>query len=415
MADTKISALDAAGTLDGTELIPVVKDGLNKSATPSTIKTFAVGNGLTVRNASTVANPVSTLVFANGTVTDGGDGTATVSGLVANPMTTGGDVIYGGASGVPTRLANGSAGQVLTSGGTTVAPTWETPSASGSAVSLQQLRLYATTGVPVPASDTTTVNTIYVGPFNGNTVTLIDGSDNLVNHSLAEISLALSGLTSGKPYDVWLYSNAGTLTLELSAAWTNDTTRSDAVALVKGFIVKNADHTRLHVGTIYTTGTDSTTDTAAKRYIWNRFNQQRSTMFVAEATNTWVYTTATVRQANGSAANQLDYVTGDAGTVIEAALTAAAVGDTLGVTLLSGMGVDDTTAFAGVANHIVGRRAVPATVSVFQITSKYSGRPGLGRHRITWLEYSAATGSTTWWGDGGGANPHSGIAGTIQN
>jgi hypothetical protein len=125
MADTKISALDAAGTLDGTELIPVVKDGLNKSATPSTIKTFAVGNGLTVRNASTVANPVSTLVFANGTVTDGGDGTATVSGLVANPMTTGGDLIYGGASGVPTRLANGSAGQVLTSAGGTAAPTWD--------------------------------------------------------------------------------------------------------------------------------------------------------------------------------------------------------------------------------------------------------------------------------------------------
>ena len=44
---------------------------------------------------------------------------------MTNPMTTGGDVIYGGASGVPTRLANGTVGQVLTSGGTTAAPTWE--------------------------------------------------------------------------------------------------------------------------------------------------------------------------------------------------------------------------------------------------------------------------------------------------
>ena len=56
---------------------------------------------------------------------------ATISGGMTNPMTTGGDVIYGGASGTPTRLANGSAGQVLTSAGTTVAPTWETPSAGG--------------------------------------------------------------------------------------------------------------------------------------------------------------------------------------------------------------------------------------------------------------------------------------------
>ncbi len=49
-----------------------------------------------------------------------------ITAKMTNPMTTGGDVIYGGASGVPTRLANGSAGQVLTSGGTTVAPTWTT-------------------------------------------------------------------------------------------------------------------------------------------------------------------------------------------------------------------------------------------------------------------------------------------------
>lgn len=41
-----------------------------------------------------------------------------------NPMTTGGDIVYGGASGVPTRLANGSVGQVLTSAGSTSAPTW---------------------------------------------------------------------------------------------------------------------------------------------------------------------------------------------------------------------------------------------------------------------------------------------------
>ena len=46
-----------------------------------------------------------------------------VTGMT-NPMTTGGDIIYGGASGVPTRLANGTAGQVLQSNGTTLAPSW---------------------------------------------------------------------------------------------------------------------------------------------------------------------------------------------------------------------------------------------------------------------------------------------------
>lgn len=51
-----------------------------------------------------------------------------IDGKMTNPMTTGGDVIYGGASGTPTRLANGSSGQVLTSAGGTSAPTWSTPS-----------------------------------------------------------------------------------------------------------------------------------------------------------------------------------------------------------------------------------------------------------------------------------------------
>ncbi len=41
-------------------------------------------------------------------------------------MTTGGDIIYGGGSGAPTRLANGTAGQVLQSNGTTLAPSWAT-------------------------------------------------------------------------------------------------------------------------------------------------------------------------------------------------------------------------------------------------------------------------------------------------
>ncbi len=54
-----------------------------------------------------------------------------INAKMTNPMTTGGDVIYGGASGTPTRLANGTAGQVLTSAGGTSAPTWETPGGGG--------------------------------------------------------------------------------------------------------------------------------------------------------------------------------------------------------------------------------------------------------------------------------------------
>lgn len=47
-----------------------------------------------------------------------------LDGKMVNPMTTGGDIIVGTSGGVPDRLANGSAGQVLTSAGGTSVPSW---------------------------------------------------------------------------------------------------------------------------------------------------------------------------------------------------------------------------------------------------------------------------------------------------
>jgi len=78
-----------------------------------------------VDNTSDASKPVST---AQATA---------ISAKMTNPMTTGGDVIFGGASGVPTRLANGSAGQFLKSNGTTLAPTWANAAAAAQVTASQ--------------------------------------------------------------------------------------------------------------------------------------------------------------------------------------------------------------------------------------------------------------------------------------
>ena len=57
-----------------------------------------------------------------------------VDGKMANPMTTAGDTIYGGASGVPTRLGIGTAGQVLTVNSGATAPEWADPSGGGTSL-----------------------------------------------------------------------------------------------------------------------------------------------------------------------------------------------------------------------------------------------------------------------------------------
>lgn len=52
---------------------------------------------------------------------------------MTNPMTTGGDIIYGGSSGSPTRLAGaGTPGYILYHGGGTAAPYWAAPPSGGS-------------------------------------------------------------------------------------------------------------------------------------------------------------------------------------------------------------------------------------------------------------------------------------------
>lgn len=86
-------------------------------------------------------------------ISNGGTGAATkVAGFDAlSPMTTGGDLIYGGASGTGTRLANGSAGQVLQSNGTTTAPSWVTPT-TGANTALSNLTTTAINQNLLPGS-----------------------------------------------------------------------------------------------------------------------------------------------------------------------------------------------------------------------------------------------------------------------
>ncbi len=52
------------------------------------------------------------------------------SGGFVNPMTAGGDIIYGATFGTAARLANGSSGQLLASFGSTNAPQWSYPALS---------------------------------------------------------------------------------------------------------------------------------------------------------------------------------------------------------------------------------------------------------------------------------------------
>jgi len=219
--------------------------------------------------------------------------------------------------------------------------------------------------------------------------------------------LALSGLTSGKNYDVFVYNNSGTMTLELSAAWSSDTARNDAIARQDGVWVKSSDHSRLYIGTIRTTSTTTTEDSLAKRFVWNAYNRVTRAMSVVEATDSWVYNTGTIRQANNNAANQLDFVVGLDGVWVEATVNGIGNVALNAQTQEVLIGLDSTTTNAGTTGTI------QIAGGALSMTANYRGTMTVGRHFLAWLERGHGSGTQTFYGDAGVAYHQTGIVGSL--
>jgi len=266
-------------------------------------------------------------------------------------------------------------------------------------------RLTLTSGVPVTTSDVTAAGTLYFALYQGNRVRLFNGAAWQMK-TFSERSLALT-LTSGKNYDVFLYDNAGTLTLELSAAWTNDTARADALTTQDGVYVKSGATTRLYLGTIRASAANQTEDSAAKRFVWNMYNRIVRRMSAVDTTDSWNYTSAAFRQANASAANQLAFVRGLNEDVASARVWAR-VSSASSLAVASGIGLDSSTVNSAT---VLGTRVPNNHAGSY---AEYNGVPGLGYHDLRWLEYSEATGTTTWYGDSALTFWQSGIVGTVM-
>ena len=81
-------------------------------------------------------------------------------------------------------------------------------------------RLTLTTALPVTVADVTAAGTIYFTPYKGDRIAIYSGSVWKL-YSFSELSLALTA-TANYLYDVFVYDNSGTLTLE-TAEWDNST------------------------------------------------------------------------------------------------------------------------------------------------------------------------------------------------
>jgi hypothetical protein len=169
-------------------------------------------------------------------------------------------------------------------------------------------RLTLTQGVPVTTSDVIGASTVYLTRYRGAHVALWDGSQ-WVLHEVpsGDVSLALSGLTAGKNYDVFVYDDEGTLTLVLGSAWTNDTTRADALAYQDGVRVLASDHTRRLVGTIRATAATTTEDSVTKRFKLNEAHRVPRLMCCWKDAS-WTYNSPNYRTCNNDAAYIIEFL-----------------------------------------------------------------------------------------------------------
>jgi hypothetical protein len=253
---------------------------------------------------------------------------------------------------------------------------------------VNDFRLSLTTGLPVTTADVTAAGTLYAVPKTGNRISLYNGAK-WIPYTSAEFSLALT-LTSGKPYDVFCYQNAGVPTLEV-LVWTNDTTRATALAYQDGVLIKSGDATRRYLGTLYASGANTTEDSETKRYLWNYYHRvTRNTKAAFTAARTT--TSGTVVEINTEIRNQ--FVLGVAEDAVQmysiGTLQNSGASDTY-----SGIGVDGTTVEAGATR--INNGATDA--EIFSFHSYRVKILAAGFHYVTVLGATGGGTTGTWAGD----------------
>lgn len=288
-----------------------------------------------------------------------------------------------------------------------------------SSYSTPQGRLTLQTAAPVMTTTQSAKTTIFYTPYVGNMVPLYDGT-NMVPTVVAEISVVTTDTTknpaaigASKVNDWFVWNDAGTIRLSHGPDWTSDTVRSAGTALtmVNGIYLNSVSITNgpaasrgTYVGTTrsnassqldWILGAAASGGTAAFLGLWNMYNRVSTSTVVTDSGVSYTYTTATIRQARASAANQISFVLGlqEDGiqwSHLDTLLTttaASAFGS-------SGVGFDSTTAFG--ANPGFAQNPASGVNLIAPLSTAGVWSAGIGLHVLAALEKGDGTNANTF-------------------
>lgn len=261
-------------------------------------------------------------------------------------------------------------------------------------------RVTLESGVPYSTTDQTAKTTVYFTPYghDGNLISIYDGT-RWIPCTFSEISVSPPANTN-TPFDIFATQSGGTVSLT-ATAWTSDTARNGySITLLNGVPVKSTANTSRLVGMGRTTGSSGQTQqTASSDFCQNVQNLLPRKLYATDGTNSWNYTTATIRAARanttvGTARTEL--LTPLPYTMVHAAYTCTCAGD--GNTAGIGIAMDSTTARTFAAQEVTSVGSACTTTAAGDFW------PAIGYHYIQNTEVGDTTGGT-FYGDNGGTPP----------
>lgn len=287
-------------------------------------------------------------------------------------------------------------------------------------------RLTLTSLTPVLTSDVTGATTVYYTMYKHAYISLFNGTSWYkvrfieMSQTLADTTKSPAAAAVSSNYDMFVWNDAGTLRCTRGPAWTSATGRGSGAGTteifrIDGVVVNNVDITNgpaaymgVYVGTISTSATGANGQlnmmfapaaaaggSANRLDVWNMYNRVDISSMMMMSDNTWTYTTATLRAANASNSNRITVVCGFNEDAASVRASTSVNSDTTSTALVTGIGLDSTSAIVGAPGYVTqgtGNR-------INHLTAHYAGLTGLGSHFFQLLEYSAAAGTTTWYGD----------------
>lgn len=294
-------------------------------------------------------------------------------------------------------------------------------------------RLTLTTGVPVLAADVTAATTIRYALYQHDLIPIYSGSAWAL-HAFTELSLPLnsnSGHTgyhqSGKNFDLFVVNDSGTLRLVSGPAWTNDTTRVDAINRLNGILTNTSTMTvrfgtssgdtlsvaanrATYVGTFRASangqtqvkfGAAAAPADEAWFGLWNMYNRVSGAPYVRDTTASWTYNSSTKRAARAQSTFRVSMVRGlDEDQVLATYCPLMFASSTIFDTAAVSIGLDATNATASRSAEVfVQTRTASEESNVISAPANFAGLPGLGFHYLQAIEW-AAQGTGTYFGGG---------------